>query len=73
MKTTSKTYSATLEADGTCVVRGLAAQVICTEYPDSGAKLERRDSLRSEIQHAFFKQADKGDPDSGAVVRWVMR
>jgi hypothetical protein len=50
----AKTYKATLEANGTCVVRGLHAHLF-VGLPNNTRALDRQRELREEVQAALYK------------------
>lgn len=50
---TAKTYKATFDGNTTIYVGGLHAPTILSERPDTGARLEARNSLRREILATF--------------------
>jgi hypothetical protein len=67
----TKTFTADVLRDGTCLVGGLHAGKIAGAAT-TGRELERQRSMRADIQRAVYEQvtASPDDPTAGAIVRW---
>lgn len=67
----TKTFTADVLRDGTCLVGGLHAWMI-VGTATNGRELERQRSMRDDIQRAVYEQvtASPDDPTAGAIVRW---
>lgn len=64
----AKTYTASFDGDITIRVGGLEAMTITSDTPDTGAQLDRRNDLRSEIKAALRAQgADLG------LIDWTLQ